>query len=81
MIDLKTRNAANGEEPELLDLDALLLSGGNGQVVARLDILVDRVVFGLFFRVCLTLLEVKEGYDVKDMKGDEDRKVHLLTSL
>ena len=73
MIDLNTHNAAHGEEPELLDLDALLLSRSNGQVVARPDILVIRVVFGLLFRLCLLLLEVEEGYDAKDMKSDENR--------
>ena len=73
MIDLNTHNAAHGEEPELLDLDALLLSRSNIQVVARPDILVIRVVFDLLFRLCLLLLEVEEGYDAKDMKSDENR--------
>ena len=47
VIDLNAHNAAHGEEPELLDIDALLLGRSDGQVIARPDLFIIRVVFSL----------------------------------
>ena len=72
-LNLDSHDAAHGIDVELVDLYAGLLLWLDNELIQRSKLLVVRVIQSILSCLSLLLLEVEQGQDTNDVKGNEER--------